>query len=85
MSDDLILAGDIGGTKCNLAFFSANGPALEALNERCYPSRDFASLDAVAKQFFTDTGLSADRACFGVAGAVLGGESQLPNLGWRLS
>lgn len=91
MSDGLILAGDIGGTKCNLAFFhadadaNANAQALEAVAEHTYPSREFSSLDAVVKQFYADTGLSASRACFGVAGAVLGGESQLPNLGWRLS
>jgi len=29
--------------------------------------------------------MSAATACFGVAGAVVAGESHLPNLGWRLS
>ncbi len=85
MSDDLILAGDIGGTKCNLALFRANARALEAVAEHTYPSRDFSGLETVVKQFNADTGLTTGRACFGVAGAVLGGESHLPNLGWRLS
>ena len=85
MSDALILAGDIGGTKCNLAFFRANAQALDVVAERAYPSRNFSGLDAVVKQFYADTGLAAGSACFGVAGAVLGGESQLPNLGWRMS
>ncbi len=85
MSDDLVLAGDIGGTKCNLALFRAYPEALDIVAERTYPSRNFANLDVVVKQFVADTGLTASHACFGVAGAVLGGESQLPNLGWRLS
>lgn len=83
--DKLVLAGDIGGTKCGLALFHGPADAPEVVLERSYPSRDFASLGEVVRQFHTDSGLAATRACFGVAGAVIDGASQLPNLGWRLT
>lgn len=85
MSDTLVLAGDIGGTKSNLAFFRGAPDAPETVAERNYKNRDFASLDEVVGRFLADTGLAAASACFGVAGAVVGGASHLPNLGWQLS
>ena len=85
MPDDLVLAGDIGGTKSDLAFFRGSSEAPETVAERTYQNRDFAGLGDVVRQFFGDTGVSVSTACFGVAGAVLAGESDLPNLGWHLS
>ncbi len=85
MSDDLVLAGDIGGTKSNLAFFRGASHAPESVTERSYQNRDFSSLAEVVGRFLADTGLTAATACFGVAGAVVAGASHLPNLGWRLS
>lgn len=86
MPDDLVLAGDIGGTKSNLAFFRGAPDAPETVAERSYQNRDFAGLDEVVRRFLADTGLTARTACFGVAGAVVAaGASHLPNLGWQLS
>lgn len=85
MSDALILAGDIGGTKSNLACFRGTPDAPETVAERSYQNRDFASLAEVVLRFRADTGLTAAIACFGVAGAVVAGASHLPNLGWQLS
>lgn len=85
VSDELVLAGDIGGTKSNLAFFRGKSGAPESVVERTYGNRDFSGLSDVVRRFLADTGLAARSACFGVAGAVVDGESRLPNLGWRLS
>jgi len=85
MSDTLVLAGDIGGTKSNLAFFRGPSRAPETVAERSYQNRDFSGLAEVVGRFRADTGLTAATACFGVAGAVVAGASQLPNLGWQLS
>lgn len=85
MSERLILAGDIGGTKSNLAFFRGAPEAPVTVAEAHYQNREFASLAAVVGRFIAQTGLSAATACFGVAGAVVAGASHLPNLGWRLS
>ncbi|WP_296768879.1 glucokinase [Thiobacillus sp.] len=85
MSDTLVLAGDIGGTKSSLAFFRGSPNAPEAVTERVYRNHEFASLAEVVGRFHADTGLTAATACFGVAGAVLAGASHLPNLDWELS
>jgi glucokinase len=85
MSDTLALAGDIGGTKSNLAFFRGAPNAPETVVERSYQNRDFAGLAEVVRHFLAESGLIATTACFGVAGAVVEGASHLPNLGWQLS
>ncbi|MGA7180023.1 MAG: glucokinase [Thiobacillaceae bacterium] len=85
MSDKLVLAGDIGGTKCNLAFYRGSADVPEAVEERTYHSQDFVGLVDVVRRYQADTGLTAAAACFGVAGAVVAGECYLPNLGWHLS
>ena len=39
----MILAGDIGGTKCNLAAFAQHGSAVELVFQNRYATRDFSS------------------------------------------
>ena len=85
MSDALVLAGDVGGTKSNLAFFRGAPDAPEIVAECSYLNRDFSGLAEVVGRFLADTGLTSTTACFGVAGAVVSGASHLPNLGWQLS
>ncbi len=85
MSETPILAGDIGGTKSNLALVRGSSKTPEIMFVRTYQNREFTSLAEVVHRFLAVTGLSVTRACFGVAGAVMAGESVLPNLGWCLS
>src|SRR5437879_13333386 len=40
----MILAGDIGGTKCNLALFGEQGVVLRPVFQRRYSTRDYAHL-----------------------------------------
>jgi glucokinase len=77
----MILAGDVGGTKTNLALFRSEGGRLVRLKLRTFPSRDFPSLSAVIEAFLEGGG-RADLACIGVAGPVLSGRSRLTNLPW---
>ena len=81
----MILAGDIGGTKTVLALFELAGDDLREQRKSTFPSAGFATFDAVVAEFLGADGrrdLSA--ACIGVAGAVIGGRSQLTNLPWLL-
>ena len=80
----MILAGDIGGTKVNLACYSANGGQLEPCVSASYASRSFPSLDAIVHTFFSEHRVSVRVASFGVAGPVRRGRSSLPNLKWNL-
>jgi glucokinase len=80
-----ILAGDIGGTKTVLALFEPRGARLESLAEATFQSRAHASLEEILDHFLEahrDVKLRA--ACFGVAGVVIDGKSNITNLPWVL-
>jgi glucokinase len=79
-----ILAGDIGGTKTLLAIFSVESGMEVPMVEASFASRDFPSLESLVRKFLFETGIKADRACFGVPGPVIGGRSRATNLPWVL-
>jgi glucokinase len=91
MSAELVLAGDVGGTKTDLALCrrapdSEGGlRGIEILFEHRYANREFSSLAAIARDFIGASGQRPVRACFGIAGAVLDGGTTMPNLGWHLT
>lgn len=75
----MILAGDIGGTNTRLALFE-NGKMLGA--EKIFPSKKYSSLEAIIQEFLL--GRTVDAACFGVAGPVRNGKSNVTNLTWTI-
>ena len=82
---DMLLAGDIGGTKTNLAIFSAEAGLRAPLVEATFPSQNYPSLEAVVSEFLAQTDLNVKRASFGVAGPVIEGEATITNLPWIMS
>jgi len=78
----MLLAGDIGGTKTAIAIFSEEKGPHAPLAEAEVHSADYASLEAIAREFLAKSGLHVDRACFGVAGPVLAGHAKITNLPW---
>jgi glucokinase len=80
----VILAGDIGGTKVNLAFFQVEGRGLVCKVLGTYPSREHGSLEEIVREFLAEHSLKADYACFGIAGPVRHGRAQLTNLSWTV-
>jgi glucokinase len=78
----MILAGDIGGTKVNLALFEAEerGVVLKALDT--FRSNDYPSLDAMGQAFLARHKEKIEYACFGIAGPIKRGRAQLTNLSW---
>jgi glucokinase len=77
----MILAGDIGGTKTNLALFN-EGAALQPVVEQTFVSHAHAGLDEIVRGFITQHRLDVRMAAFGVAGPVHNGRSQTTNLPW---
>ena len=86
----MLLAGDIGGTKTNLAVYSAEQGLGAPLAKATFRSADYPSLEALADTFLKqvrathggiDT-LAIDRAAFGVAGPVVRGSATITNLPW---
>ncbi|GJM39892.1 MAG: glucokinase [Ardenticatenaceae bacterium] len=80
----MLLAGDIGGTKTVLALFSTADSVelLHPLHLQTFPSGRFTSLEAIIAQFLQDNPVDVEAACFGVAGPVVNGRSQITNLPW---
>jgi glucokinase len=78
----MLLAGDIGGTKTDLAIFSAETGARQPLVHKVYPSAAFNSLEEMVRQFVEEFQVSFDYACFDVAGPVVQGRAKLTNLPW---
>lgn len=80
-----ILAGDVGGTKTNLALFAAAGNDLRPVRQATFASGEHGSLAEILQQFLQDKSDGAVAvACFGVAGPVIEGKSHITNLGWQL-
>jgi glucokinase len=80
----MLLAGDIGGTKTNLAIYSpADGPRVP-LVEATYPSDDYPSLQAIAQEFLAHVTYQVTWASFGVAGPVVNGHVKATNLPWEM-
>ena len=77
----MLLAGDIGGTKTNLALYAPDS-GLAAQAQATFKSANYGSLEAVVEEFLTTTGAEVDRAVFGVAGPVVDGQSATTNLPW---
>ena len=80
----MLLAGDIGGTKTDLAVLSKEKGPRAPLAEATFPSSEYPSLDALVAEFLDRVQLPVDRASFGVAGPVVGGEAVVTNLPWSI-
>lgn len=80
----MLLAGDIGATKTNLALFSPE-KGLIPLAQATFQSSNYPSLRDVASEFLANEGASIDTATFGVAGPVVSGKAEATNLPWVIS
>ena len=90
----MILAGDIGGTKCNLAMLQEmEDGSLQPLFKRRYATRDFSRFEYLIEHFRRQAaerggniaGERISAAGFGVAGAVVEGRLHANNLPWDLN
>jgi glucokinase len=83
----MIIAGDIGGTKTNVALFEARGRELgRIVVQQSFPSGGYNSLEAILEDFVAAHKPDAvTSACFGVAGPVVRGRVEATNLAWKVS
>jgi len=77
----MILAGDIGGTKTNIAFFR-DGKQPDVVVQQTFPSRAHKGLEEIVRQFLSAHALQVRHAAFGVAGPVRNGRCEATNLPW---
>ena len=81
---ELVLAGDIGGTKTELALFSVHGEKLRMEAQRRFQSKRYSGLVPVLQDYLAGAAKTIDAACFGIAGAVVDGKVTTPNLPWMV-
>jgi glucokinase len=78
----MLIAGDIGGTKTDLAIYSPeSGPHVPLAQTEAH-SADYPSLQAMVKEFLAQEKMSVDVASFDVAGPVINGHVKATNLPW---
>src|ERR1039458_9356936 len=89
----MILAGDVGGTKCNLGLFTRNGPSLRSVFQRRLATRDYAGFEELIGDFL-ERAAGPDRSAhqqqieaagFGLARVVVDGALHAGNLPWVLN
>lgn len=81
----MLLAGDIGGTKTNLAFFEDEGEKeLVALEEKTFSSQEFSQFDELLLEYLSNFDHKVTSACFSVAGPVINGSCNTTNLPWSI-
>jgi glucokinase len=80
----MLLAGDIGGTKTDLAVFTPERGPRAPLAQGEYRSGRYPSLEALVREFLAHTSLPVTWACFDVAGPVIRGRARVTNLPWEL-
>lgn len=78
----MILAGDIGGTKTNVALFTAERGPHYPLVEATFPSANYGSLEAILAEFLAANPAPVEVGCFGVAGPVVENRAEITNLPW---
>src|SRR5947209_4562611 len=80
----ILLAGDVGGTKTNLAIFASKDKLRTPLLEAKLPSAHYPSLTSLVKDFLSNVKSPIDCAVFGVAGPVANGRAKITNLPWTM-
>jgi glucokinase len=81
---EVMLVGDVGGTKTILAIWSSAQP-LQPLAVETFRNRSFERFEEVVASFLCrERGAPVTSAVFAVAGLVVGNTARLANLPWRL-
>jgi glucokinase len=85
--DDMLLTGDIGGTKTLLGLFDAESVRPQPILIRSFSTLDYRDLPSMIGGFLADAAAPPtplECAAFGVAGPVLGDSATLTNVPWRV-
>jgi glucokinase len=88
----LILAGDIGGTKCNLSLFDQRDDVFEVRFRQHFPTHEYPRFEEMIDAFLSAarqaSAASAHEtilaAGFGVAGPLMGRRVQMTNVAWAV-
>jgi glucokinase len=81
----IVLGGDAGGTKVNLAIFEATPDDVKMIRSSGYHSGSFPSVSKILQQFLQENpDYKPEKICLGVAGPVFEGRVTVTNLPWHV-
>lgn len=81
----MILAGDIGGTKTNLALYNLENDELKIVSQKQYASKDYASFMDLIKDFKDENRIdNIEALCLGIAGPIIDERCRTTNLPWDI-
>jgi len=84
----MILAGDIGGTKTNVALFQRDGSNIgPVVRQQTFRSGGHDSLESILREFLEQDSsqVQVEAACFGIAAPIIEGQAKPPNLTWGVN
>jgi len=79
----IILAGDVGGTKTELAIFDSAEPHVAKFEMR-FVNREQQSFEAMLTHFVQLSHQTVEQVCLAVAGTIINGRCAMPNIDWVL-
>ena len=80
----MLVAGDVGGTKTDLAVYSGRSSLKSPVARKQFHSADYGSLHAIVAEFLAGVRIPVSHAVFGVPGPVINGSVATTNLPWVL-
>ncbi len=80
----MLLVGDIGGTKTDLAVYAYDGHPRDPLARQAYPTNHYTDLVPLVQEFVQAHAVKPQRAVFAVAGPVVQGSAHITNVLWTL-
>ena len=83
--ENIVLAGDVGGTKTNVGLFVMGKKRPEPLVIESFASREAPHLETLVDRFLRSHPAPISSACFGIAGPVINGRCRTTNLPWVVS
>ncbi len=84
MTSNLLLAGDIGGTKTTLALYRVGSRPASPVREQTFQNRRAEGLGQLITTFLEQENERIAVGCFGIAGPVRDGRVRMTNLDWRI-
>ena len=79
----MVLAGDLGGTKMNLALYEADENDMKIIASKQYHCREYDSANAILGDYMKNLeGNKPESICLGVAGPVIDNKADIVNLSW---
>ncbi|HFU76665.1 MAG TPA: glucokinase, partial [Arcobacter sp.] len=82
----MILAGDIGGTKTNLALINFKQNKMETVFFKQFSSKNYSTFFDLLDEFLPHiNNITIDVICLGVAAPIINGTATLTNLPWKIT